>query len=318
VILLCGISDDAPMARVRDLLAQRSIDHLFYDQRHVAGAEIELRIANWGRGIIRIGDREVDLATITAVYARNHDVRKLPSIEQGGPDCPEWHHAVRFEERLLTWLDMCGALIVNRPSAMAANGSKPYQSEQIRKLGFDVPRTLLTTDCESALDFWRQHGQVIYKSISSQRSIVSRLRPEHLGRITHLSACPTQFQEFIDGQDYRVHVVGDDVYACTIESSADDYRYDSSATGPNVYPCDPGSGLIEQCRNLARCLELPLAGIDLRLTSAGKWYCFEVNPSPAFTYYEQATGQPLGDAVVRLLLSGSGARQEQTLSDQME
>ncbi len=48
-------------------------------------------------------------------------------------------------------------------------------------------------------------------------------------------------------------------------------------------------------------LGLLIAGIDLRLTDDGHWYCFEVNPSPGFTYYEIATGQPLALAVARLL-----------------
>ena len=44
-----------------------------------------------------------------------------------------------------------------------------------------------------------------------------------------------------------------------------------------------------------------LAGIDLRLTDDGRWFCFEVNPSPGFTYYEQATGQPIARSIARLL-----------------
>ena len=54
-------------------------------------------------------------------------------------------------------------------------------------------------------------------------------------------------------------------------------------------------------RRLASALGLPVAGIDLRVTPAGEWYCFEVNPSPAFSYYESATGQPIAAAVAGLL-----------------
>jgi glutathione synthase/RimK-type ligase-like ATP-grasp enzyme len=54
---------------------------------------------------------------------------------------------------------------------------------------------------------------------------------------------------------------------------------------------------------MAAAMGLALAGIDLRRTDKGEWFCFEVNPSPAFTYYEEATGQPITDAVARLLLT---------------
>jgi D-alanine-D-alanine ligase-like ATP-grasp enzyme len=51
-------------------------------------------------------------------------------------------------------------------------------------------------------------------------------------------------------------------------------------------------------------MSLPLAGIDLRRTASGEWYCFEVNPSPGFSFYEDATGQPISEAVATLLMEG--------------
>lgn len=117
------------------------------------------------------------------------------------------------------------ALVINRPAAMAPNGSKPYQLEQIRQLGFRIPDTLVTTDPNAVQAFWQQHGNIIYKSISGIRSKVSRLNPEHLERLANVSWCPTQFQQYIPGKDYRVHVVGTEVFASEVISSADDYRY---------------------------------------------------------------------------------------------
>jgi hypothetical protein len=56
-------------------------------------------------------------------------------------------------------------------------------------------------------------------------------------------------------------------------------------------------------------MDLPLAGIDLRRSRVdGEWYCFEVNPSPGFSYYEEATGLPIGAAIARLLMAGGQPR----------
>jgi hypothetical protein len=55
-------------------------------------------------------------------------------------------------------------------------------------------------------------------------------------------------------------------------------------------------------------MNLSIAGIDLRRTPAGEWFCFEVNPSPAFSYYEQVTGQPIGQALALLLMKGENTR----------
>jgi hypothetical protein len=66
--------------------------------------------------------------------------------------------------------------------------------------------------------------------------------------------------------------------------------------------------LAERCRAMALGMGLAVAGIDLRRTPEGRWVCFEVNPSPAFVYYEEATGQPIGQAIAQLLLAADGAR----------
>jgi glutathione synthase/RimK-type ligase-like ATP-grasp enzyme len=189
---------------------------------------------------------------------------------------------------------------------MGSNGSKPYQASLIRSCGFEVPDTLVTTDRSAALAFWERHGTVVYKSISAVRSVVSRLRPEHRDRLGDIANCPTQFQEYVDGRDVRVHVVGDDVFACEIESSADDYRYAGrQGSGLQVRACEVPVEIADKCRNLARGLNLPVAGIDLRRRHDGRWCCFEVNPSPGFTFYEDATGQPIGAAIATLLAGAS-------------
>jgi hypothetical protein len=97
-------------------------------------------------------------------------------------------------------------------------------------------------------------------------------------------------------------VAGDEVFACDVDSCAIDYRYPrSEEEAPRIAAvCLPGE-LADRCRGLATSLCLELAGIDLRRTPEGEWYCFEVNPSPAFTFYAEATGQPMDDAVARLL-----------------
>jgi glutathione synthase/RimK-type ligase-like ATP-grasp enzyme len=58
---------------------------------------------------------------------------------------------------------------------------------------------------------------------------------------------------------------------------------------------------------MAAAMGLSVAGIDLRRTPGRKWVCFEVNPSPAFVFYEEATGQPIGDAIARLLIRADEA-----------
>ena len=56
---------------------------------------------------------------------------------------------------------------------------------------------------------------------------------------------------------------------------------------------------------LATALELPFAGIDLKITPADEVFCFEANPSPGFSYFENNAGQPIALAVARYLSSNA-------------
>ena len=161
---------------------------------------------------------------------------------------------------------------------------------------------LMTTDPGAALEFRERHGKVIYKSISGIRSVVSSLGPEHLERLDDLAWCPTMLQEYVPGRDFRVHVVGAETFACEIICDAYDYRY-AGRQGANVEikACALGGDVLQKCKTLAAALSLPLAGLDLRCTPDGVWFCFEVNPSPGFTFYQSETGQPIAEAIARLL-----------------
>jgi glutathione synthase/RimK-type ligase-like ATP-grasp enzyme len=47
-----------------------------------------------------------------------------------------------------------------------------------------------------------------------------------------------------------------------------------------------------------------MTGVDLRETPEGEYYCFEVNPSPGFIYYEKNSRQPISAALADLLHTG--------------
>ena len=105
------------------------------------------------------------------------------------------------------------------------------------------------------------------------------------------------------GYDVRVHVVGHEVFAVKAVADAIDYRYAHQDGGPpaELEPYDLEPVWADACIHLAHSLGLPLAGIDLKRTPDGGMVCFEVNPSPGFSYYEESTGQPISRAIARAL-----------------
>ena len=297
MILLWGMKGDPPLEAVASALDRLEAPYFYLDQREILDTEVQLDVGEKTQGYIRCGAQQMRLEDVTAVYLRPDDSRQLVDVAAEGAGSPAWLHALGVEDVLLSWTEITPALVINRPGSMASNMSKPYQLELIHALGFDTPETLVTTDQEEALAFWKLHGEVIYKSVSSVRSQISRLAPKHLERMSNVAACPTQFQAYIPGVDYRIHVIGDAAYGCRVESAGDDYRYASS----EVTPCNIPEPVAMRAIHVAAALGLLLAGIDLRRTPEDRWVCFEVNPSPGFTYYDRLEGEPIAVAIAEHL-----------------
>jgi glutathione synthase/RimK-type ligase-like ATP-grasp enzyme len=295
VILLWGVEDE-PLRLVRRSLEELGTPFVFLNQADLLHVHLELEYAPRPAGVIDIAGAACSVEAFRSVYVRPHDFRDLAAFADRDRASAAWQHARDVQHLLWNYVDVADALVLNRPSAMLSNGSKPYQSGLIERYGFAVPETLLTTDPEAVRAFRAVHGDVIYKSISGTRSIVTRLTDAHDARLDLVQWCPTQFQRFVDGIDYRVHVVGSRVFAARIRSDAVDYRYGASSIEACTLPDD----VSDRCLRLAAALDLGLAGIDLRRDAEGRWFCFEVNPAPGYSSFEVA-GQRIGLAIAALL-----------------
>lgn len=311
MILLAGIPSEPPLALAAAALRGLGVPFLWFDQRHALQARLRLAIESGvPGGELSHNGKAVALESLSAAYVRTMDDRFLPEVEPLPHDAAERRHVRALHDRLYTWLELTEALVVNRASAQASNGSKPYQAQLIRAAGFDVPETLITNDPDAVLDFRSCHGRLVYKSMSAERSVVKVLTDLAMQRLDRIRWCPVQFQEYIDGVDVRVHTVGDVVtHAVAVHANgAVDYRYpgESGAAFPVIEPYRLDADLAARCHRLSGSLGLVLAGIDLRIRSDGSAVCFEVNPSPAYSYYELGAGVPIADSLARVLAEGRG------------
>lgn len=303
MILICGIPSEKPLALVRQELRRLSVPFVDFNQRQFAETEIKVEVsAGQIRGRLRLAGRSYRLEEVHGIYSRMMDDRFLPELEAEPPDSEVRHRCRSLHDAMARWCEIAPGRVVNRIAPMSTNASKPFQAQLILEHGFLVPETLITNDAEQVEDFRKCHGRVIYKSISGVRSIVQELDEDSLRRLDAIRWCPTQFQQFVDGTNVRVHTVGAEAYACRVETNATDYRYAQRLGGETaLVPFELEDDLRERCLRLAAVIRLDFAGIDLKITPAGEIYCFEVNPSPAYSYYETQTGQPIARAVARYL-----------------
>ncbi len=312
MVLLCGIPTEPPLAMVCQALNRLNTPTVIFNQRRFADASIRYEItAGRVSGWLEFEGCGYPLEAFTGVYVRFMDDRLLPEVVNEPPDSPLRSYCRSLHEALSRWCEVSPAHIVNRTAAMASNSSKPYQAQLIRRHGFEIPETLITNDPELVERFRQKHDRIIYKSISGVRSIVQTFQDKDLERLNHSRWCPTQFQKFVEGENVRVHVVGSEAFATRVTSDATDYRYSAQQVGESAQleATELPNAVTQRCLDLAKDLELAFAGIDLKVTPDHRFYCFEVNPCPGFSYYEANTGQPIADAVARYLTRGDAAPQ---------
>lgn len=297
MILIAGLPDEPPVARALAAADELGIDTILLDARRLGDCRLELRLdrlAGW-TGALCTPERRFALEDLSGVYLR------LVS----GPAASA--AARNVQELWLAWCDIAPVRIASRPGAMLSNASKTFQSLAIRAAGFSIPETLVTNDpaeAEAFVDDARARGiDVIYKSVSGIRSIVQTFADADRARLGRIRWCPTQFQHKVQGTDYRVHTIGRQAFVTRITSDASDYRYAGRQTGVDAV-LEPGSlacDIIDRCHAIADRLDLAFAGIDLRVADDGRVTCFEVNPCPAYSFYEAHSGIPIAAALVRWL-----------------
>jgi hypothetical protein len=293
MILVWGLPQDPSTRIVCEWLNRWNAPVFFLNHAAIHATGVSMSTTPRLSFQVSCGPQSCCLDDCTAAYLRPYNYRDYP---QPKSDLPAQSDPLMVHHLISAWAEYTPALVISRPSAEGTNQSKLYQALAIRRAGFLTPASLVTNDPAAIREFQARNGRLIYKSMSNVRSIVKELEVEDLaGKVLG----PTQFQKRIEGQNIRVHVVGEEYFACAIECDGTDYRYADSRMIPTALPIDVARQAIALTRNLG----LYLAGLDLILTPAGEWYCLEANPNPAFACFVHADA--VGEAVARMLVAGA-------------
>lgn len=303
MIFLCGIPSEPSLSLVLQQLKDLGVPHAVFNQRRFAETAMEFEISGGNvDGWMRVDGRDYRLSDFVGVYTRLMDNRRLPEFQREPDNSPLRHYCQSLHSTIMQWYEIAPGRVLNRKGEIGSNYSKPYQAQLIVEQGFSVPETLITNDPALVHRFQKEHGRVVYKSISCVRSIVQTLADEDLDRLTKVRFCPIQFQKYVKGADVRVHTVGNDSFAVEITANATDYRYSYlQGEEETLKPIELEDELADRCVGLSKSLGLEFAGIDLKISPDGTVNCLEVNACPAFSYYELHTGLPIARAVARYL-----------------
>ena len=203
---------------------------------------------------------------------------------------------------------------LNAPHAIALAEDKIRQLTQARRLGFQLPETLIGNACAEATAFAASRNiigkplrnAVLMGSHPDRVVFTSRIRIDENTDPLSIRACPIILQREIKKQfDVRATVVGNQVFAVTIDSQAAtetevDWRKTSrSDLAHSIYnlPAD----IAKKCIALTSSLGLQFGAIDFVLDPSGELWFLEINPNGQWAWIETRTGHPIAAAIVTKL-----------------
>lgn len=272
------------------------------------------------RRLLRHKDRVVDLDALSSVWYRR------PTGFDFGPDMGEPERQFARKEAMQAIGGVMRAtdcLWVNRPDVDAVGDLKPYQLQLAKRLGFRVPRTLLTNDPEEVkalLD--SQERPIVYKSQTGGvihypgafpggllTTVVGDEIREHLDRVGH-TMC--MFQEYIDkAYEIRLTVIGNTYFPVVINSQEMDTTkvdWRGEAGEHSVLPYGDyipvPDDVVKKTQALLSELRAVYAAVDFIVTPDGDWLFLEVNPSGQFMWMKYDLDIPLHEHMAELLMQG--------------
>jgi glutathione synthase/RimK-type ligase-like ATP-grasp enzyme len=195
--------------------------------------------------------------------------------------------------------------------AILRANSKPLQLELASRVGFNVPRTLITSSKDVAARFIREVGRVITKPMGTEHiefrgqafavytTTISALDDFSL---EGLHIAPAIFQQAIEpALHLRVTIMGNQAWTCSIKweyETEENIDWRMGIAGGLIYQSyNLPPALVEKCVEINKLLGTKFGAFDLILDKQGQYWFIEVNPNGQWGFVEEETGLPLSKAM---------------------
>ena len=219
------------------------------------------------------------------------------------------------------------------PDSIHQASWKGEQLKRAARFGFEVPKTLITTDAEEVRSFYNQcHGQVIFKVMSDPflgapkmvqkhpnqpppepyQTTTTMITKSELELLDSVRVVPCMFQEYIPKQiELRITVIGDELFAAEIHSQEHektriDWRhYDVNI--PYRKAILP-TAFADRCLAFVKSYHLNFSAMDFILTPDGRYIFIENNPNGQFIFIEERVPElQMTDALANCLIRGANS-----------
>ena len=176
---------------------------------------------------------------------------------------------------------------INGPAQFKEHQTKLPQLRKVAQL-VTIPDTLITNSLPEAACFLSKHKSLAIKPVCGGDYTVRVNTYEVLEDLFNTHKQPLCLQEFIDGDNVRVYVIGEKTFMSVMPSTESDFR---------THNCIPEPQEIEPEFSSINIVIKDLLGLEWTaidwIKRDGVYYYLEANFSPMFANYETACGQPI-------------------------
>lgn len=202
---------------------------------------------------------------------------------------------------------------LSHPTNILRAENKLYQLQKAKKIGFNLPDTIVTNNHTELIDFILNNGNnVIIKPIRQGRIqlaggiktiFTNKVTKEVLKNITQYDLTPCIVQNNV-AKDYelRVTVVGNKVFSAKINSQKKkntqiDWRKEKSPFTEYTLPID----IQNKCIILLKELNIFFGAIDLIKDKSGKYIFLEINPNGQWAWLDMEVGLNISEEIINYL-----------------
>lgn len=238
--------------------------------------------------------------------------RELTSLNFGSNELDQIFSINQWQNVLHSLENKLDCEWINDPNSIQSSELKLEQLSAAKKVGFNVPPTLITNDPKLARDFHSLHNEnTVIKSLLHHRIDLHNkahlifthvISNSDLHMLDTLVYAPCMIQERIRTKyELRITVIEDTVFSVRLDllkPQWDDIHNDGQIVKT---PVDLTEDVKEKCRKLIGSLGLKYGAIDLAVDNTGRIVFLEVNPTGDWHWIEKSTGLPITETIVRLI-----------------
>ena len=203
---------------------------------------------------------------------------------------------------------------INHPAATYKAEQKAVQLSTAHKLGFNIPRTVVTNNSEGILRAANGDRKIAVKGIEPvlvweeglETFGYTSLVDTSFAERAHLSSAPLIAQQALEHKlDLRVTIVGDRIFCTSVTLDGNPIRGDwrLEKNGVEFQPYDLPTDITEKCLTLTKSLGLVFGAIDLAVQEDA-YFFLEINPTGEWGWLVDQGRLPIGEAIADSLLCG--------------